>query len=153
MAENGAVLDAAANVLRRVCEAQYDLSDRRVYLAWLRTHMANERTFLSWCRTGITLLAFGFVLERFDLFLRLVLPTINPQIRLAFSEPLRYVGIAGLFVGAAVVLMAGWRFVTVRRHINRGDEVFSTLPDILLFISVIALVAAALVIIGMVAVS
>ena len=45
-------------------------SDDRVLLAWHRTHLANERTFLSWSRTSISLLAFGFVIERFDLFIR-----------------------------------------------------------------------------------
>ena len=32
---------------------------------------ANERTYLAWLRTALALIAFGFVLERFDLFLEL----------------------------------------------------------------------------------
>lgn len=32
-------------------------------------HAANERTFLAWVRTGIALVAFGFVLEKFHFFL------------------------------------------------------------------------------------
>lgn len=32
-------------------------------------HAANERTFLAWIRTGIALVAFGFVLEKFHFFL------------------------------------------------------------------------------------
>ncbi len=34
-----------------------------------RASWAAERTFLSWLRTAISLLAFGFVVARFDLFL------------------------------------------------------------------------------------
>ena len=34
-------------------------------------HAANERTFLAWVRTAISIMAFGFVVARFDLFLRL----------------------------------------------------------------------------------
>ncbi|MFZ3180231.1 MAG: DUF202 domain-containing protein, partial [Methylocystis silviterrae] len=30
---------------------------------------ANERTFLAWVRTGIAVIALGFVIERFNLFL------------------------------------------------------------------------------------
>ena len=30
-------------------------------------HAANERTFLAWVRTSIAVMAFGFVIERFDL--------------------------------------------------------------------------------------
>ena len=32
-------------------------------------HAANERTFLAWVRTGIAVIAFGFVIEKFNLFL------------------------------------------------------------------------------------
>jgi putative membrane protein len=31
-------------------------------------HAANERTFLAWIRTGIATIAFGFVVEKFNLF-------------------------------------------------------------------------------------
>ncbi|HET9572583.1 MAG TPA: DUF202 domain-containing protein, partial [Methyloceanibacter sp.] len=31
-------------------------------------HAANERTFLAWLRTGIAVIAFGFVIEKFNLF-------------------------------------------------------------------------------------
>jgi putative membrane protein len=31
-------------------------------------HAANERTFLAWVRTGIAVIAFGFLIEKFNLF-------------------------------------------------------------------------------------
>ena len=34
-----------------------------------RVHMANERTFLAWIRTCIGIMAFGFVIEKFIIFL------------------------------------------------------------------------------------
>ena len=37
-------------------------------------HAANERTFLAWVRTAIAVMAFGFVIERFDLFLQVAAP-------------------------------------------------------------------------------
>ena len=37
-----------------------------------RIYFAAERTFLAWLRTGITVMAFGFVVARFGLFLRLM---------------------------------------------------------------------------------
>ena len=37
-----------------------------------RIYMAAERTFLAWIRTGVALLAFGFVVARFGIFLRQV---------------------------------------------------------------------------------
>ncbi|AET70628.1 putative membrane protein [Desulfosporosinus orientis DSM 765] len=35
-----------------------------------RFYMANERTFLAWIRTSIGIMGFGFVVERFSLFVR-----------------------------------------------------------------------------------
>ena len=34
--------------------------------------MANERTFLAWIRTSIGIMAFGFVVERFSIFVKQV---------------------------------------------------------------------------------
>ncbi|HWP57927.1 MAG TPA: DUF202 domain-containing protein [Candidatus Acidoferrales bacterium] len=42
-----------------------DLNDPRVFFA-------AERTLLAWTRTGVTLMAFGFVIERFGLFLHML---------------------------------------------------------------------------------
>ena len=42
-------------------------------------HAANERTFLAWVRTAIAMMAFGFVIERFDLFLRYAAPLATQQ--------------------------------------------------------------------------
>ncbi|MDA8423568.1 MAG: DUF202 domain-containing protein, partial [Nitrospiraceae bacterium] len=35
-----------------------------------RVHMANERTFLAWIRTSVAIMAFGFVVEKFSLFVK-----------------------------------------------------------------------------------
>jgi putative membrane protein len=32
-------------------------------------HAANEQTFLAWVRTGIAVIAFGFVIEKFNLLI------------------------------------------------------------------------------------
>jgi putative membrane protein len=37
-----------------------------------RVYFAAERTLLAWLRTGITVMAFGFVVARFGLFLRVL---------------------------------------------------------------------------------
>ncbi len=34
-------------------------------------HAANERTFLAWVRTSIAVMAFGFLVEKFDLFVEI----------------------------------------------------------------------------------
>jgi hypothetical protein len=39
-------------------------------------HAANERTFLAWVRTAVAVVAFGFIVEKFDLFLQLAAPAL-----------------------------------------------------------------------------
>jgi len=39
-------------------------------------HSANERTFLAWVRTSVAVMAFGFIVEKFDLFLEIAAPSL-----------------------------------------------------------------------------
>lgn len=123
--------------IQKSCDIQCDLSDKRTFFAWQRNHMANERTFLAWCRTGISLIIFSFVIERFDLLLkelRAVAP--HPEM-IRYSGRTYYMGIVTFLLGTTIILLAGWRFFNIRRHINRGETDFSPLPDIFLMGSVL----------------
>jgi putative membrane protein len=84
-----------------------------------RDHAANERTFLAWVRTGIAIMAFGFLVEKFDLFLEIAAPSLVGR---ALSEPgQRFAKIAGLsliILGTAMVAIAGMRFVKTAKLID-----------------------------------
>jgi putative membrane protein len=85
---------------------------------------ANERTFLAWVRTGIATIAFGFVIEKFNLFVR----TIEKASQIAPSEHRllgklsgllgEYDGTVLIFVGIALIAVAGYRFVRTGRLID-----------------------------------
>ncbi len=125
----------------------FDLSDRNTFFAWQRNHMANERTFLSWCRTGISLIGFGFVIERFDVLIRemrfIAVPGLSQHV--SGVPTTKYMGIIALGLGMVIIVLAGWRFYYIRRHINKGDTEFSVVPDTFLLSSVLLTVAAAFV--------
>ncbi len=124
--------------------------DKNTFYAWQRNHMANERTFLAWCRTGISFIVFGFVIERFDILIReLQVLSTHPGITLPMRST-RYIGMTVFSLGAAIILLAGWRFFCIRKHINRGETDFSVLPDVFLMGAVLATVAATLVFFGFV---
>lgn len=68
-----------------------DLNDPRVLFA-------AERTLLAWNRTSVSLMAFGFVIERFGLFLEI---SDRPEIELLQRH-------FSFIVGAAFILMASF---------------------------------------------
>ena len=80
-------------------------------------HAANERTFLAWVRTGIAMIAFGFVIEKFNLFVLTMASasSLDAGHRLQLervSGPLgRYDGLALVLVGLALIVTAAVRFV------------------------------------------
>jgi len=87
-------------------------------------HAANERTFLAWVRTGIAVIAFGFVIEKFNLFVLTVASATSGEAahRLQLerlSGPLgRYDGLALIFGGLALVVIATGRFVRTGRLLD-----------------------------------
>jgi inner membrane protein YidH len=115
-------------------------SDDRVFLAWQRSHMANERTFLAWCRTSISLLAFGFVVEKFELFFHHMLKLANSAATSYPSLGATVLSLFSFFLGGVAIVFSGIRFLKVRRHINRGEASFSVVPDVLVIVSVVVIV-------------
>jgi putative membrane protein len=86
-------------------------------------HAANERTFLAWVRTAIAMMGFGFVVERFDLFLRA--SPIVLAARTTTSHNLRLGELAGLALMAAgltVLVAAIARFIVTARQIDDPAE-------------------------------
>ncbi len=87
-------------------------------------HAANERTFLAWVRTGIAVIAFGFVIEKFNLFVLTILSSAPADaahwLRLdKLSGPLgRYGGPALIFLGLALVVVATARFIRTGRLLD-----------------------------------
>ncbi len=84
-------------------------------------HAANERTFLAWVRTGIAIIALGFVIEKFNLFLLTVAKTLavetphSMQLQ-KLSGPLgRFGGLALILGGVALIALSASRFIRTRR--------------------------------------
>ena len=80
-------------------------------------HAANERTFLAWIRTALALVAFGCVLAKFDLFLRLLAAQHAMPAHQSFASTSQ-VGILTVLVGILLLPVSYWRFCKVRTALN-----------------------------------
>lgn len=85
-----------------------DLNDPRVFFA-------AERTLLAWNRTGLTLMAFGFMIERFGLFVHMMFPEQFGQTHKALSL---WIGVAFLGLGAFALLAAIVQFRKVLKTLK-----------------------------------
>jgi len=92
-----------------------------------RDHMANERTFLAWIRTSIGIIAFGFVIEKFGLFLK--------QMELIFGKGTvqspapnnGYSEIMGILIvgfGTLMSLLAYINFKRAEKQIKQGTATY-----------------------------
>ena len=91
-------------------------------------HAANERTFLAWVRTAIAVMAFGFLIERFDLFLRYLAPQlaqrqVTSQFAFHGQAFANWAGLAFIVLGVTMIVRAGLRFRKTAKEIESDAEV------------------------------
>ncbi|HLH85649.1 MAG TPA: DUF202 domain-containing protein [Thermoplasmataceae archaeon] len=79
-------------------------------------HMANERTYLAWVRTGIAVIALGFVVAKFGIIIRELSPTAY-QGTTGLSSA---VGVLLVIAGAFLQAMALRSFLRNRKAIMEG---------------------------------
>jgi putative membrane protein len=105
--------------------------------------LANERTFLAYVRTALALIAFGFVIARFGLFVREIAAVTHakatgaPHVSSAF-------GLFMALVGVAIGLLGGWRYSSTNRALERGE--MRTLSSTGAYVVTIVIVAIGLVV-------
>jgi len=79
------------------------MSDPRVFFA-------AERTLLAWVRTGLTIMAFGFVVARFGLFVRLLGAQLPGSLGVADHHAIsNAIGIALVLIGTACMGLGAWQ--------------------------------------------
>ncbi len=98
--------------LKEVC----NLPEEEPHQPDTRFFLAAERTFLSWTRTGVAVIAIGFVVAKFTLFLDELaqvkgLRTVHP------STASIYLGALITFLGGVLIFLAAFRFLRQRQNL------------------------------------
>jgi inner membrane protein YidH len=113
-------------------------------------HAANERTFLAWVRTGIATIGFGFVVEKFNLFVLSMAEANTDAARRLQLEKLsgsfgHYDGLALILVGMAIIVISLVRFIRTTRLIDdqQSHSAGSVRAELVLSV-ILALIVAAL---------
>lgn len=88
-----------------------DLNDPRVFFA-------AERTLLAWNRTSLTLMAFGFVVERFGLFLHMLAPQATQASKALERGVSFWVGMGFILLGSALAILAVIQYRSVLRTLK-----------------------------------
>jgi putative membrane protein len=84
-------------------------------------HASNERTFLAWVRTAITIMAFGFLVEKFDLFLSIASESPATRPRAGSQIVGNAAGLLLIVLGGAMMILAIVRFRKIALDIDAKE--------------------------------
>lgn len=103
-----------------------------------RVHMANERTFLAWIRTSIAVMAFGFVVEKFSLFVKQMAFYLGKESAPPQPGYSSKIGVALVGLGVIMGVLAFIRYKAVERQIEEDTYQPSIVLSVLLFTAVLS---------------
>ena len=93
----------------------------------ISNRLANERTFLAWIRTSVGLMAFGFVVVKFSLFVRQVSALLGKENLVQNRGYSGMVGIILVAVGMITSVLSFARYLKTKKQISEGNYNHSTI--------------------------
>lgn len=90
-------------------------------------HLANERTFLAWIRTSIGIMAFGFVVVKFSLFVKQISMILGKGNAIQNRGYSAIVGIILVAVGTVTSVLSYMRYRQTAKQLKQGDYTHSSL--------------------------
>ncbi|MEA3419754.1 MAG: DUF202 domain-containing protein [Campylobacterota bacterium] len=88
-----------------------------------RDHAANERTYLAWIRTAIAVMAFGFLIEKFNLFIAFIGKSIGDETSYPSSLSVELVGLGLFLAGILIIACATVRFFATKKAIESDESI------------------------------
>jgi len=108
-------------------------------------HLANERTYLAWIRTSIGIMAFGFVVVKFSLFVRQIGIALGTGIKTPSHGYSSLIGIILVAFGALSILFSYWQYRKTEKQLRTGKYIPSSvlttfLTAIMFLISILLII-------------
>jgi len=89
-------------------------------------HLANERTFLAWVRTSIGIMAFGFVVVKFSLFVRQISIVLGKQLIPQSHGYSNIIGILLVMAGSSSLIISFVQYKRTEKQINNDNYISSS---------------------------
>ncbi len=83
-------------------------------------HLANERTFLAWMRTSVGIMAFGFVVVKFSLFVKQISLILGKEHTIPNKGYSAIAGITLVAVGTVTSVLSYIRYKQTEKQIREG---------------------------------
>lgn len=119
------------------------LNDKNLHKGSPGDHLANERTFLAWVRTSIGLMASGFAVAKFTLFVKQITYSVRKE---AMPSP-GYSSILGILlvgIGALLGLLAFLRYRRLEKQLENAT--YSSSRSLTVFLTLFILLIGVLLI-------
>jgi putative membrane protein len=108
-------------------------------------HLANERTFLAWIRTSIGIMAFGFVVVKFSLFVKQVSTLVGKPGLVQHRGYSVIVGIILVAAGTLTCVLSYFRYKRTEKILKQGnyknDSFLIAITTAIIFLISILLIA------------
>ena len=105
-------------------------------------HAANERTYLAWVRTSIAIMAFGFLIEKFEIFISYVGKAVEDEKHFQSSLLAELAGLSLFLVGILIIIVATLRFFMHKEAIEVDDTIPYSVKKINIFLSALIILIA-----------
>ncbi|MEO8413122.1 MAG: DUF202 domain-containing protein [Ginsengibacter sp.] len=90
-------------------------------------HLANERTFLAWIRTSVGIMAFGFVVVKFSLFVKQISLILGKENIVPSKGYSGILGIVLVAVGTITAVLSYMRYKSSAKQLDEGGYKHSSL--------------------------
>ena len=90
-------------------------------------HLANERTYLAWVRTGIGIMAFGFVVVKFSLFVKQIGFVLQTKVAAPSHGYSAIIGIVLVTLGMLAILFSFLQYRRTEKQLSTGTYKPTTL--------------------------